>query len=87
MQRIAAENGEDPMAAETRAQCLQVFGKSGPGSDGDGIDTSFFGARLSLSGAAVKKFISKVAQKLATVRARNLPLRQCLFWALPLELV
>ncbi|MFQ3183782.1 MAG: hypothetical protein ACI9RO_001195 [Alteromonas macleodii] len=72
IQRIAAENGEDPMAAETRAQCLQVFDKGGPGSNDDGIDTSFIGARLGLSGAAVNKLISKVAPKVATVLGQKL---------------
>ena len=46
------------MTAETRAQCLQVFGKGGHGNDCDGIDTTFIGARLGLSGAAVNKLIS-----------------------------
>ena len=60
------------MAMETRAQCLQVFGKGGPGDDDDGIDTSFIGARLGLSGAAVNKLISKVAPKFATVLGQKL---------------
>ncbi len=72
VQRIAAEHGEDPMAVETRAQCLQVFGKGGPGSEDDGIDTSFIGARLGLSGAAINKLISKVAPKFATVLGQKL---------------
>jgi hypothetical protein len=72
VQRIAAEHGEDPLAVETRAQCLQVFGKGGPGSEDDGIDTSFIGARLGLSGAAINKLISKVAPKFATVLGQKL---------------
>jgi hypothetical protein len=72
VQRIAAEHGEDPLAAETRAQCLHVFGKGGPGSEDDGIDTSFIGARLGLSGAAINRLISKVAPKFATVLGQKL---------------
>ena len=72
VQRIAAEHGEDPTAAETRAQCLQVFGKGGPGDEDDGIDTSFIGARIGLSGAAINKLISKVAPKFATVLGQKL---------------
>lgn len=72
VQRIADEHGEDPMAMETRAQCLQVFGKGGPGDDDDGVDTSFIGARIGLSGAAVNKLISKVAPKFATVLGQKL---------------
>lgn len=72
VQRIAAEHGEDPLAVETRAQCLQVFGKGGPGDGDDGVDTSFIGARIGLSGAAVNKLISKVAPKFATVLGQKL---------------
>lgn len=72
VQQIADHYGEDPMAAETRAQCLHVFGKGGPTDDDDGIDTSFIGARLGLSGAAINKLISKVAPKFATVLGQKL---------------
>lgn len=72
VQRIAAEHGEDPLAVETRAQCLQVFGKGGPGAEDDGIDTSFIGARIGLSGAAINKLIGKIAPKFATVLGQKL---------------
>lgn len=72
VQRIALLHGEDPTAPDTRAQCLLVFGKGGPGTQDDGIDTSFIGARLSLSGAAVNKLISKVAPRFATVLGQKL---------------
>ena len=72
VQRIAEHHGEDPMKPDTRAQCLLVFGKGGPDAQDDGIDTSFIGARLSLSGAAVNKLISKVAPRFATVLGQKL---------------
>ncbi|MGJ8609839.1 MAG: EcsC family protein [Octadecabacter sp.] len=72
VQRVADEYGEDPLSPETRAQCLQVFGKGGMGTDDDGIDTSFIGARIGLSGAAVNKLISKVAPKFAAVLGQKL---------------
>lgn len=72
VQRVASEYGEDPLSPETRAQCLNVFGKGGPGDDDDGIDTSFIGARIGLSGAAINKLISKVAPKFATVLGQKL---------------
>jgi hypothetical protein len=72
VQRIAAAHGEDPTAPETRAQCLHVFGKGSPDPADDGIDTSFIGARLSLSGAAINKLISKVAPRFATVLGQKL---------------
>ncbi|MCF2869818.1 EcsC family protein [Octadecabacter sp. G9-8] len=72
VQRIAAEHGEDPLTVETRAQCLHVFGKGGPEDGDDGVDTSFVGARIGLSGAAINKLISKVAPKFATVLGQKL---------------
>lgn len=72
VQQIAEHHGEDPMSPETRAQCLHVFGKGGPGAEDDGIDTTFIGARLGLSGAAINKLISKVAPRFATVLGQKL---------------
>jgi len=72
VQQVAAHHGEDPMAAETRAQCLHVFGKGGPDEADDGVDTTFIGARLGLSGAAINKLISKVAPQFATVLGQKL---------------
>ncbi|SMX37081.1 EcsC family protein [Octadecabacter ascidiaceicola] len=72
VQGIAAKHGEDPLSVETRAQCLQVFGKGGPGDDDDGVDTTFVGARIGLSGAAVNKLISKVAPQFAAVLGQKL---------------
>lgn len=72
VQGVAAEYGEDPTSAETRAQCLAVFGSGGPGAGDDGVDTSFFGARIGLTGAAVHGLIGKVAPKFATILSQKL---------------
>ena len=72
VQHVAEHHGEDPTSMETRAECLQVFGKGGVGDDDDGIDTSFVGARLGLSGAAINKLISKIAPQFATVIGQKL---------------
>jgi hypothetical protein len=72
VQKVAEEYGEDPYSQETRKQCLAVFGSGGPGEADDGVDTSFFGARLSLSGAAVQTIISRIAPKFATVFSQKL---------------
>lgn len=72
VQHIALEHGEDPNDSETRAQCLQVFGKGSQDDEDDGIDTSFIGARIGLSGAAINTLISKVAPKFATVLGQKL---------------
>ncbi|PVA05763.1 EcsC family protein [Thalassorhabdomicrobium marinisediminis] len=72
VQHVAEAHGEDPTTMETRAQCLHVFGSGGPGEEDDGIDTSFIGARLGLSGAAINRLISKVAPKFAAVLGQKL---------------
>lgn len=72
VQGVAAQYGEDPQSDETRMECLAVFGAGGPGSADDGVDTSFFGARLGLTGAAVHGLIGKVAPRFATVLTQKL---------------
>lgn len=72
VQAVAEEYGEDPQSAETRMECLAVFGAGGPGTDDDGVDTSFIGARLSITGPALNKLISKVAPRFATVMSQKL---------------
>ena len=70
VQGVAAQYGEDPADPETRLQALAVFGA---GEDGeDGIDTSFLGARLGLSGAAVHTLIARVAPRFAAVLTQKL---------------
>ncbi len=69
---VAVDHGEDPDAAETRMECLAVFGAGCPGDADDGVDTAFIGARLSISGAAVNGLISKVAPKFAAVLSQKL---------------
>ncbi len=69
---VAVGYGEDPTSEETRMACLAVFGAGGPGADDDGVDTSFIGARLSLSGAAVNGLIRKIAPRFAAVLSQKL---------------
>ncbi len=69
---VAVEYGEDPLSPETRLQCLAVFGAGGPTQADDGIDISFIGARLSISGAAVNGLITKVAPRFAAVLSQKL---------------
>ncbi|ROU03500.1 EcsC family protein [Histidinibacterium lentulum] len=72
VQGVAAQNGEDPRSVETRLECLRVFGSGGPGEEDDGIDTSFLGARLSLTGPAVHRLIAAVAPRFAAVLGQKL---------------
>lgn len=72
VQTVAAEHGEDPLSEDTRLECLRVFGSGGPTEADEGIDASFLGARLSLSGAAVQKLIARVAPHFAAVMSQKL---------------
>ena len=72
VQGVAEHYGEDPSSTETRLQCLAVFGAGGPGTEDDGVDTAFFGARIGLTGAAVHGLIAKVAPRFATVLSQKL---------------
>ena len=72
VQAVAEEYGEDPQSEETRLECLAVFGSGGPGAADDGIDTSFFGARLSLTGPALQGLIARVAPRFATMLSQKL---------------
>ncbi|SMY06559.1 EcsC family protein [Flavimaricola marinus] len=72
VQDVASQYGEDPASEATRVECLRVFGAGAPGGDDDGIDTSFIGARLSLTGPALHGLISKIAPKFAAVLSQKL---------------
>ena len=72
VQGVAAQYGEDPLSAETRIECLRVFGAGGPGDADDGIDTGFIGARISLTGPAIGKIIAKVAPRFGAVLSQKL---------------
>lgn len=72
VQDVASRYGEDPASPETRAECLRVFGAGAPGEADDGIDTSFIGARLSLTGPALHAMIGKIAPKFAAVLSQKL---------------
>ena len=72
VQAVAEEHGEDPQSEETRMECLAVFGSGGPGTDDDGVDTAFIGARLSLTGPALQNLIATVAPRFATIMSQKL---------------
>lgn len=72
VQGVAQSYGEDIDSEDTRAECLRVFSAGGPDADDDGIDTSFIGARITLTGPAIQSLISKVAPKFAAVLTQKL---------------
>ena len=73
VQGVAAQYGEDPTSAETRVECLRVFGMGGPRGDAEeGLDTAFIGARLSITGPALNKLIARIAPRVAAVLSQKL---------------
>lgn len=72
MQKIAAENGFDPASEEVRIICLDILGSGGPGAQDDGVNTTFFGARLGLSGSAINAVIARIAPRFGTLLGQKL---------------
>jgi hypothetical protein len=64
--------GFDPDDPAIRAECLQVFAAGSPLADDDGANTSFVGARLALTGAALQKVIAAVAPRLGIAMGQKL---------------
>lgn len=69
---VSEAHGEDPASEETRVECLRVFGSGGPTGGDDGVDTSFLGARLTLTGPALNAILGRVAPKFAAVLSQKL---------------
>lgn len=68
VQGVAEAHGEDPASEATRMECLRVFGAGGAASKGDdGVDTSFLGARLTVTGAAINRLVARVAPRFGAV--------------------
>jgi hypothetical protein len=65
IRRAAVSHGFDPDTPGIRAECLAVFGAGSPLAGDDGINTSFLGARLAVTGPALQSLIAKVAPRLA----------------------
>lgn len=70
--REAAAEGFDPEDPGVQAECLRVLASGTPLADDDGVDTSFLGARLALTGGAVQKLIATVAPAVASLLTRRL---------------
>jgi hypothetical protein len=71
--RAEARNaGLDPNEDWVRAECLQVFSAGSPLKQDDGVNTSFLGSRLALTGSAVQNLIATIAPKLGAVLGQKL---------------
>lgn len=72
IRQAALANGFDPDLPGVRAECLAVFGAGTPLGGDDGINTSFLGSRLAVTGPALQALIAKVAPRLATAMGPKL---------------
>ncbi|MGO4909081.1 EcsC family protein [Pseudorhodobacter sp. W20_MBD10_FR17] len=70
--RAAEAEGFDTSLPEVRAEALRVLLAGGPMDYDDGINTSFIGARIALSGPALQKLLAKIAPKFAAVLSQKL---------------
>ena len=73
VQGVAEENGEDPLSPETRLECLRVFGAGGGAPQPEeGLNTSFLGARLSLTGVGINRLVARIAPRFGAVISQKL---------------
>jgi hypothetical protein len=72
MQKIAAEEGFDPERDEVRLTCIEILGAGGPGRQDDAVETTFFGARLGLTGGTLQAVIARIAPRFATLLGQKL---------------
>jgi hypothetical protein len=70
--RAAEAEGFDTTLPEVRAEALRVLMAGGPLDDDDGINTSFIGARMTLTGPALHKLLAKIVPGFATVLSQKL---------------
>ncbi len=67
IQQIAAGHGEDIEAPEVRAQCLAVFGMSGPLKDDDDVDAGLWAVRTAVNGKMVAEVVKAILPRFGVV--------------------
>jgi len=72
IRREARAAGFDPDDPAIKAECLRVFGAGSPLAADDGVNTSFFSARLTVTGPALNQLIRTVAPRLAAALGQKL---------------
>ncbi len=72
IQEVARDHGFDPADEAVRRETLRVFAAGSPDEADDGVNTSFIGARLTLTGPALHKMIATVAPKVAAALGQKL---------------
>ncbi|MGB5869068.1 MAG: EcsC family protein [Albidovulum sp.] len=72
MLKVAAENGFDPDSEEVRLTCIDIFGSGGPGTEDDGVNTTFLGSRMSVNGATLQAVITRVSPAFSAMLGKQL---------------
>lgn len=72
IRRAAEAEGFDPDTPEIRDECLRVFTAGSPLATDDGVNSSFLGARMALTGPAVQRVVATVAPRLAAALSQKL---------------
>ena len=72
IQDVARREGFDPEADSVTFDCIRVLSAAGPLEQDDGADLGFYTLRMTLTGGTVRKMISAVAPRLATVLGQKL---------------
>lgn len=70
--RAAEAEGFDTTLPEVRAEALRVLTSGGPLAEDDGINTSFLGARMTLTGPALHALLARVVPGFAAVLTQKL---------------
>jgi hypothetical protein len=70
--RAAEAEGFDTTLPEVRAEALRVLLSGGPLDEDDGINSSFIGARMTLTGPALHNLLAKIVPGFATVLSQKL---------------
>ena len=72
IQDEAVAQGFDPSAETVSFDCVRVFAAAGPLEVDDGADLAFVGARLTLTGSALRNLMAAVAPRLAAAMGQKL---------------
>lgn len=70
--RAAEAEGFDTTLPEVRAEALRVLLAGGPLDADDGINTSFIGARMTLTGPALHSLLARIVPGFATILSQKL---------------
>jgi len=67
IQQVAAGHGEDIEAPDVRAQCLAVFGMSGPLKEDDDVDAGLWAVRAAVNGKLVAEVVKSILPRFGVV--------------------